>query len=454
LGLVFTVNGRDYALVLLDEKRLPGWKPGLLHARRWRPPEDPRDRGLGEQIASGVVKNLLLLRHQMEHYSGKSGASVDPLVQKILAIGLYQMKFLDRIPAAAAVDSAVEQAKNFGRGRAAGFVNAVLRNVARMPEPPMADEIAEPALFAQRVLSHPPVIFERLAKLLGAERAMAFCRHDNSDPPIVLRMFQGIEPADLILEWEQLRNQFADLPDVELRPHESPGLLVVRGVRGGRILGHWAKMGLAQVQDATAAGVVEKMRISPGMRVLDRCAGLGTKTMQIWERAGITGEVMAMDASEFRCQKLGELVAERGIGNVRTVQAEKMSGADQIGGVFERILVDVPCSNSGVLARRPEARYRDQMDCLVKLQRDILDDTQPWLGPGGILVYSTCSVWPEENELQVKEFLASNAGLELIEECSTLPSMGETAAEKYHDGGYFAVVWRNAVSDQGDLRSG
>jgi len=449
------MNGRDYALILLDEKRLPGWKPGLLHARRWQPPEDSRDRGLGEQIAAGVVKNLLLLRDRMEHYSGKSAASVDPLVQKILAIGLYQMKFLDRIPASAAVDSAVEQAKNFGRRKAAGFVNAVLRNVARMPEPPMPDEIADPVAFAQRVLSHPPVMFEKLAKLLGAERAMAFCRHDNSDPPIVLRMFQGIEPADLILEWEQLRSQYGDLPDVELWLHESAGLLVVRGVRGGRILGHWAKMGLTQVQDATAAGVVEKMRISPGMRVLDRCAGLGTKTMQIWERAGISGEVIAMDASEFRCEKLGELVAERGIGNVRVVHAEKMSDvADQIGGVFERILVDVPCSNSGVLARRPEARYRDQVDCLVKLQREILADTLPWLAPGGILVYSTCSVWPEENELQTKEFLARNAGLELIEECFTLPSMGESLPEKYHDGGYVAVVRKNFVSDQGDLRSG
>jgi 16S rRNA (cytosine967-C5)-methyltransferase len=447
------MNGRDYALVLLDEKRLPGWKPGLLHARRWRPPEDSRDRGLGEQIAAGVVKNLLLLRDQMEHYSGKSAASVDPLVQKILAIGLYQMKFLDRIPAAAAVDSAVEQAKDFGRRKAAGFVNAVLRNVARMPEPPMPDEIADPAAFAQRALSHPPMFFQRLAKLLGAERAMAFCRHDNSDPPIVLRMFQGIEPADLVLEWEQLRSQYADLPDVELWPHESPGLLVVRGVRGGRILGHWAKMGLAQVQDATAAGVVEKMQISPDMRVLDRCAGLGTKTMQIHERVGISGEVVAVDASEFRCQKLGELLAERGIGNVRVVHARELA-VGQIPKPLDRILIDVPCSNSGVLARRPEARYRDQVDCLVKIQREILDDTLPWLAPGGILVYSTCSVWPEENELQTKEFLARNAGLELIEECFTLPSMGESSPEKYHDGGYVAVVRKNLVSDQGDLRSG
>jgi len=93
-----------------------------------------------------------------------------------------------------------------------------------------------------------------------------------------------------------------------------------------------------------------------------------------------------------------------------------------------------------VLARRPEARYRFEVDCLVKVQREILNDTLPRLAGGGLLVYSTCSVWPEENQLQIREFLSRNPGLELIEEISTLPSFDETGPEKYHDGGYVAVV--------------
>ena len=433
------MNARDFALILLDKKRLPGWKPNLVREGKPSRPRDSRDWALAEQIDSGVVKNLLLLREAIEHYSGKSLASIDPVVQKILAIALYQMKFLDRVPASAAVDQAVEQTKRFGRRRAAGFVNAVLRNVERLPAPIIPDANADPEGFAQRVLSHPPELFRRLAALLGNERALAFCRHDNSEPPTILRLFKGVEPATLIEEWKKL----SDLPPIELLPHESPGMLVVHGVRIGPILAHWAKLGLAQVQDPTAAAVVEKMRITPGQRILDRCAGLGTKTMQIRERTGPNGSVVAMDSATFRTDRLRQLLLDRGIANVQVIHGSKLSGlAEELPNPFDRILIDVPCSNSGVLARRPEARYRFEIDRLAKLQHEILNDTLPRLSPGGLLIYSTCSVWPEENELQIKEFLSRNPSFELADENTTLPSFDESAPEKYHDGGYVAVMRR------------
>jgi 16S rRNA (cytosine967-C5)-methyltransferase len=440
------VNARDFALTLLDKKPLPGWKANLVHEGKPSSPRDPRDWALAEQIVNGVVKNLLLLQDAIEHYSGKSLAAIDPVVQKILAIALYQLKFLDRIPASAAVDEAVEQTKRFGQRRAAGFVNAVLRNVERQPAPAIPDADADPEGYACRVLSHPPELFRRLVALLGNERALAFCRHDNAEPPTILRLFKGVERAALAEEWGRLCDRWKEkglpeLPAVEIVPHEVPGLLVVRGARSGAILAHWAKLGLAQVQDATAAGVVENMRIASGQRILDRCAGLGTKTMQIQERTGADGEVFAMDSSMFRTVRLRELLLDRSITNLRVVLGSKFS---EIGGElptsFDRILIDVPCSNSGVLARRPEARYRDAVDCLTKIQRGILDDTLPRLASGGLLVYSTCSVWPEENEMQIRDFLSRNPGLELVEERSILPSFDETAAEKYHDGGYFVVV--------------
>ena len=307
------MNARDFALILLDKRRLPGWKANLVREGKPSAPQDPRDWALAEQIVNGVVKNLLCLRGDIEYYSAKSVAGIDPMVQKILAIGLYQMKFLDRIPASAAVDQAVEQTKRFGRRRAAGFVNAVLRNVERQPAPVVPDANADPEGYAERVLSHPRELFRRLAALLGNERALAFCRHDNAEPPTILRLFKGVERADLIGEWERLRDSWKEkglpeLPAVEMVPHEMPGLLVVRGARGA-ILAHWAKRGLAQVQDVTAAGVVEKMRIVPGMRVLDRCAGLGTKTMQIQERIGTNGEVAAVDASSIPNGRVATIAA-------------------------------------------------------------------------------------------------------------------------------------------------
>ncbi len=420
------MNARDFALIQLDGKRLPGWKPNLVAERKPSQPHDPRDWALAEQIVSGVVKNLLSLQRDVQHYSGKSAAQIDPLVAKILAVAMYQLKYLDRIPAPAAVDQAVQQAKRFGRRRSAGFVNAVLRNVSRQPAPPVPDLDRDPERYAQFVLSHPPELFRRLVALLGTERALEFARHDNAVPPTIVRLFKGVEPSSLTAA------------GVEILPHHDPGLLVVREARCA-VLARWASEGLAQVQDATAAGVVEQMRISPGQRVLDRCAGLGTKTMQIQQRVGASGEVFAVDPAEFRCAALTKVLKDRQVSNVKVLQVGKLAAAAaEIPGSFDRILIDVPCSNSGVLARRPEARYASGLDCLVKLQREILDDTLPWLGSDGLLVYSTCSVWPVENELQVKQFLDRHSGLELVAQRSILP--GSSDPQSYHDGGYFAVL--------------
>jgi 16S rRNA (cytosine967-C5)-methyltransferase len=420
------LNARDFALIQLDKKRLPGWKPNLIRERKPSEPNDPRDWALAEQIVNGVIKTLLSLQHDVQHYSGKSAAQIDPLVVKILAIAIYQLKYLDRIPAPAAVDEAVDQTKRFGRRRSAGFVNAVLRNVGRQPPPPVPDVDRDPEGYAQLVLSHPSELFRRLVALLGNERALAFCRHDNAEPPTIVRLFKGVEPSAL------------NTPGVEILPHHEPGLFVVREARRA-ILAQWASEGLAQVQDATTAGVVEQMRISPGHRVLDRCAGMGTKTMQIQERVGPGGEVFAVDPSAFRCRALTQMLTNRHVSNVKVLQVGKLVPvAAEIPPSFDRILIDVPCSNSGVLARRPEARYASGLDCLLKLQRDILEDTLPWLGSDGLLVYSTCSVWPEENELQIRQFMDRRPGLELVAQNSILPSSSDP--QNYHDGGYFAVL--------------
>jgi 16S rRNA (cytosine967-C5)-methyltransferase len=124
---------------------------------------------------------------------------------------------------------------------------------------------------------------------------------------------------------------------------------------------------------------------------------------------------------------------------VKVLEVGKLGAiGGETSGAFDRILVDVPCSNSGVLARRPEARYAGGLDCLVKLQREILEDTLPWLAPGGLLAYSTCSVWPEENERQIEQLLERHAELGVVSERAVLPESGEPLG--YHDGGYLAVL--------------
>ncbi len=421
-------SGRDYALAQLDRLPLPGWKEKLMR-HKVATPADPRDLALAERIIAGVLKNLGLLNHLIDHFATHPGR-IDPLVRKILAIAVYQVRFLTRVPASAAVDEAVEQTRRFGRPHAAAFVNALLRRAVSQPDVPLPDPANDPLKYAQLVLSHPSDLFKRWVAMLDVERAIAICEHNNREPPTLVRLFKGTSPKALEAE------------GITLTPHEQHGILVVEGARRATFAS-WAARGLAQVQDATAAGIAEHLDLQPGQDVLDRCAGLGTKTLQIHDILANTGWLMAVDPSQDRCKALRQLLADRKIENIAVVPTPMLRDVPQVKKpAFDRILVDVPCSNSGVLARRPEARYTQTeaaLASLSKLQDQIMDDTAGYLRGGGRLVYSTCSIWPEENEQRVQRFLEAHRDYEQIESRLTLPSMDPDPA-RYHDGGFFAAL--------------
>jgi 16S rRNA (cytosine967-C5)-methyltransferase len=429
------MNARDWALLELDARRLPGWKPQLIprQPRDRTPPTDPRDLALAERIVIGVIKTHALLVHVARHHSKRSEKQIDPLVMKVLAVALYQLRFMGRIPASAAVDEAVEQCRRFGRARAAGFVNAVLRNATRQPDVPLPDPQREREAHAQIALSHPRELFRRLTRIMSADDVLAFCRHDNAEPPTLVRLFRGVSADQITAE------------GIIIVPHEQSGIHVVIGAKRVQIES-WAKRGLAQVQDATSARAVEHMDLRPGQRTLDRCSGLGTKTLQMREQVGPGGAIVAVDPSPQRCEGLRAMLAARRIENVTVHQVGMLRDVQSVArGSLDRILIDVPCSNSGVLARRPEARYAQDdrsLRSLERLQRDILDDTAPYLARGGLLVYSTCSVWPQENEEQVRAFVERHGEFEPLESRATLPSFRESDPARYHDGGFVSVLRR------------
>jgi 16S rRNA (cytosine967-C5)-methyltransferase len=421
---------RDYALYEIDAARLPHWPAGLIK-KPLPPPKDARDVALAEQIRVGVIKNFLWLQKLIEHHSGRPLKKVDPLVQKILAIGMYQLRFLTRIPARAAVDEAVEQARRFGRTKASGFVNAVLRNATRS-EDPDPDDVPEHVR-----LSHPAQVYQRLLRVYEDEEeaVLALCRKNNAPPPLIVRLMRDRSIYDLRIDLAA---------GVTLTAHEQPGLVVVEGATRP-LLAEWARRGIAQAQDPTSAAVVGLLDVHTAQTVLDRCAGVGTKTIQILEAVGTAGRVYAMDPNAQRCETLRRLLADRGIDNVGVIEASWLKdAAAALPSEFDRVLVDAPCSNSGVLIRRPEARYAQSAGALRSLatfQRKILADTAPFVRRGGLMVYSTCSIWPEENERIVDDFLLGHDDFELVEKHTTLSaSTGE--ATKHHDGGFVAVLKR------------
>ncbi|MFN4242457.1 MAG: RsmB/NOP family class I SAM-dependent RNA methyltransferase [Tepidisphaerales bacterium] len=424
---------RDIALLRLDHAHLPGWPTGLTG----RPPPEPAsasDAAFAEVLYVGAVKRLLPLRWRLAHHAGRPLRAIDPLVQKILVLAAWQLTGLTHVPAAIAVDQAVEQTRRFGRAKAAGLVNAVLRNVLRQPPPELPAGTPLPERL-ELLWGIPRAVAARLSDELGPERAELLAAHADLTPPTILRLYSGrsVEDVARVLEAHP-----PPLPRVT--PHMADGLVVVDGGRREHFAA-LAEAGIAQVQDPAAAAVVPDMDLAPGLRVLDRCCGNGTKTLQILDLLGPSGHIDATDPDGRRRDRLSALLARRGIGNV-CVLPEPPPDAPP----YDRVLLDVPCSNSAVLARRPEARFRQRESDLAPLQavqQALLRDAAGCVKPGGLLVYSTCSLWRSENQQQVGRFLQSDGRFVLRMERLTLPACPDSDATRYTDGGYVAVMVRD-----------
>jgi 16S rRNA (cytosine967-C5)-methyltransferase len=200
------------------------------------------------------------------------------------------------------------------------------------------------------------------------------------------------------------------------------------------------RQGLVTPQDPSATDVAPALEVAPGMRVLDFCAAPGTKTTHLGELMAGRGEIVAVDVGPEKLSRIADAARRCGLDIVRTLPADQVGSLD--GGSFDRVLVDAPCSNTGVLARRVEARWRFSIDGLRRLagdQRQILSLAAMFLRPGGRLVYSTCSLEPEENQAVVRAFLKKHGRLKLLKEKLT-PPLGFIPSAQYHDGGYWAVM--------------
>lgn len=447
-------NARDFALYLVDRLHLPGWPRPLLK-KQFVEPADPRDRALGEQISIELIKHVLTVQNLISHHAHRPLKQIDPLIQKILAIAMVQLRYLSRIPASAAVDEAVNQVRRLGLGRASGFVNAILRNATRDADPELPDQAALPHDYARLALSCPNDLYNRLVQQLSTAQALRICAHGNANPPTILRLNPGKTLDDLrqVITSQAPANETsgADSP-IEFIPHQQAGMVAVTGARRTHFAA-WSEAGVAQVQDPTAAATIGYCDIQPGHRVLDRCCGLGTKTLQICQKLQGQGHVVALDPSNWRIETLKSLVDRQGLSAHITCHAVGMMHdaypgqanppADELR--FDRVLIDAPCSNSGVLARRPEARYAQSdrdLSNIIDLQRRIIDDTIPWVRPGGLLIYSTCSLWKQENQAQVARIIKRNPMFVLLHERLTLPE-GTDSPAAYHDGGFVAILHHN-----------
>jgi 16S rRNA (cytosine967-C5)-methyltransferase len=297
----------------------------------------------------------------------------------------------------------------------------------------LADPQTDPAEHLADAFSFNSWLAERWVSRLGLSKARDLARAQNRRAGLTLRV------NTLRTTIEAVRDMLiGDGVDAAYVRGHVP---LLRVLEGDALNSKAMQLGLIQPQDPWSASVVGKLNLKAGMTVLDRCACPGTKTTQIVECLGDRGVVLAVDTAPEGLERVLDSVRRMGGHIVRGILAEDLPTTLIDAGPIDRVLADVPCSNSGVLARRPEARWRLDGESVAeqsRIQRELLMDAINWVAPGGKVVYSTCSIEPEENEQVVQYAIHRRRGqVRLANEKTTLPSL-----EDDHDGGYWALLER------------
>ncbi len=405
----------------------------------------PADRGLATEIAYGAIRQRLLLDGWIDALGKVSALRQPPALRWLLHVGLYQLLFSDRVPAAAAVSTTVALAKRVGLGRLAPVVNGMLRSLLRRrdslagAEPWDGLELpADPAAALALRRSLPPWLSAALLGWLPPERAEAFALACNAVPALDLRA------NPLRTSRDELLQRFTDA-GVAARalPGAPHGLTLLERVGDPRDLPGYAE-GLWCVQDRSAQAIAPLLDPQPGQRILDACAAPGGKSTHLAELIGDRGEVWALDRSEARLRRLDRNAERLGLTAIRSLALDATALAEakpHWGGSFDRLLLDAPCSGLGTLARHPDARWRitpDAIDGLVSLQRQLLEALLPLLAPAGRLVYATCTVEPRENGALIHGLLKSHPEWSLLQERQWWPEPPE--AERGGGDGFYAAV--------------
>ncbi|MGI9012867.1 MAG: transcription antitermination factor NusB [Phycisphaerales bacterium] len=410
-----------------------------------------REAQLARAIEQAAIRHWLTLVRVLEsRMPNRTWDRVEPMLQGVLIAGAAQLLLLDRIPAHAAVDHAVEFVKQRGRPKATGFINGVLRSVDRTvlrkdAAPPGNDlpartlmplgdgravTLSDPIFANNTVLriaqqtSHPFELVQRWVGLFGETATLELCMHNLLQPPILLSGLPASEENESIVQ-----------------PHALHSASIFVG-NHSELVALLERHPTVRVQDPTSALPVqfaaEFLRDRPPAVIADLCAGRGTKTAQLLETFP-HAEIIATDVNPARVHDLKQRFA----GEERVLVRPSHEVAQRFANGCDLLLLDVPCSNTGVLARRIEARYRahdETFESLCSIQKQILADSLRLRNPGGVTVYATCSVDPRENQEQM-QWLVKWHKLSVVAEKVTMPhGLPGDPPSIYQDGGYCAIV--------------
>jgi len=405
----------------------------LNHALRRRLDLSARDRALTTELVYGTLRWRRRLDFALATHSHRSLDKVEPSLLRILRLSAYQLMFLDRVPAWAAVDQGTELAAITRGKRAAGFVNGVLRGLAGGSESILwPDPEKDPIRALGVTYSYPDWLAERWLKTLGMERTSHIMEASNRPAPLWVRANTLRAKPDEFASLLTTSGHRIRLSD------QVPGAAILSEV--GDVTSLSAHQdGWFHVQDGAAQAVCHLLDVAPGQRVLDGCGAPGGKTATLAQLMGDQGEVLSADVHPARVGLIHRLVERLGIHCVTTEVVDLTDAPEESLGTFDRILLDAPCSSLGVLRRHPERKWKTRLDDLkdlTDLQRQLLDSVAGLLKPGGYLVYSVCTPIDEEGPGLIRDWLTGHLDFQVSD-----PREDKTQA------------WHSLIDDQGALSS-
>lgn len=371
---------------------------------------DRADAGLATEIVYGTIQRLNTIDYFLEPFVTKGLGKLQPWVRSLLRLSFYQLYYLERVPDHAVVNEAVNLAKRKGHQGISGMVNGVLRSIIRRK----AELVIPDDLPAERRIalagSHPEWMVRRWVRQFGEQTAMRICEANNTPPRVSIRANALMGSRDALVQ--RLREGGLDAEPSAVAP---AGVLVRGG--GNMALTPEYAAGLFSVQDESSMLVAEWVDPQPGERVLDCCAAPGGKTAHLAEKMQDRGEIVASDIHEHKEKLVREQAERLGLRSIRTVVADaKELHRKYAPGSFDRILLDAPCSGLGVIRRKPDMKWGKEERELAEIcavQRELLEAVHGLLKPGGVFVYSTCTIEKAENEEMIRSFLDKHPEYEL-----------------------------------------
>ncbi len=375
---------------------------------------EPRERAQVREYVQNILRKRSYIDFLIGEFSSIGMDEMKPALKNILRIGLYDMIFMNSTPDYAAINEAVELSKQTLGGKSGDLVNAILRNIQRdlnnLPKPAFEDRTK----LVATTFSHPEWLVARWSKRLGERDAFKLMQVNNQTPGWYIRVNNLRTKTDNFkLRMEKSGIEFEESDWL-------PGYFRISSVRPFLEKG-WISKGFCQVQDIAAGFAPVILDPQPGESIYDLCAAPGTKAIMISDLMNGEGEIIAVDISSERLEKLAESALSY---NAENIKIRRADARDIDLNMADGVLLDAPCTGTGVMSKRADLRWRrteEDLNDLVTLQKELLDEAANLVKKGGRLVYSTCSIEPEENQDQIRNFLERYDNFELEELTDYLP---------------------------------